>query len=76
MGFWWNLLTDCLTLDEKKEKPVVSMRRGMLSVLHSYFDNIGFTALFLRGKLLYQQYLATFPDLRWDDPLPTEFAGN
>ena len=76
MGLQCNPLTDCLTLEEKIEPPVVSTRHGMLSLLHSYFDHLGFTAPFLmQGKLLYQQCLATFLDLGRDNPLSTEFTG-
>ena len=48
----------------------------MLSGLHSFFDIIGFTSPFLlRGKLIYQTCLVSFPDLGWDDVLPPVIMG-
>ena len=47
LGLRWNPQTGHLTLDEKAEKTVILMRRGMLSVLHSFFDPLGFTVPFL-----------------------------
>ena len=70
MGLQWDPTTDALSLATKKSKAITNTRRGMLSDLHSFFDPIGFTSPFLlRGKLIYQTCLVSFPDLGWDDVL-------
>ena len=67
---------DLLTLDEKTQKTVVLTKCGMLSVLHSFFDPLGFTVPFLlHAKLIYQQCLATFINLGWDAQLPSGIVG-
>ena len=54
MGLHWNPSTDVLTLDDKALKKVTLTKRCMLSVVHSFFDPLGFTATFLlRQKLVY-----------------------
>ena len=46
MGLWWNPLKDRLTLDEKAQKNLVLTKRSMFSVLHSFYNLLGFTAPF------------------------------
>ena len=76
MGLQWDPTTDYLSLATKNQQVMTNTRRGMLSDLHSFFDPIGFTSPFLlRGKLLYQTCLTSFPDLGWDDVLPPKILG-
>ena len=65
-----------LSLATKNHEVMTNTRRGMLSDLHSFFDRIGFTSPFLlRGKLIYQTCLNSFPDLGWDEVLPPRILG-
>ena len=76
LGMVWNLQEDTLTFRiTLPEKPFT--RRGVLSVVNSLFDPLGFAIpVTLAGKLLLRQ-LTTATDgsgskttIGWDDPLP------
>ena len=76
MGLQWVPATDTLSLATKKSNTITNTRSSMLSDLHSFFDPIGFTSPFLlRGKLIYQTCLTSFPDLGWDETLPPRIMG-
>jgi hypothetical protein len=52
----------------ESEKPFT--RRGVLSVVNSLFDPLGFVAPVIAGKLFLRK--ATQGKFYWDDPLPAE----
>ncbi|XP_028404109.1 uncharacterized protein LOC114526789 [Dendronephthya gigantea] len=76
LGVLWDLQNDTFTFKVNlQERPFT--RRGVLSVINSYYDPLGLAApVILVGKLLLQQLVAMGKEkgkdrsLRWDDPLP------
>ncbi|CAB3983014.1 PREDICTED: uncharacterized protein LOC107357656 [Paramuricea clavata] len=78
LGVMWNLQNDALTFSiSLPEKPFT--RRGVLSVINSIYDPLGFgTPVTLPGRLLLRQLTILGNEkgndslpLGWDDPLPT-----
>lgn len=78
LGVFWDLETDAFTLKVfLPEKPFT--RRGVLSVVNSVYDPLGFAAaVMLEGRKILQQLVHTGErtkenntPLTWDDPLPT-----
>ncbi|XP_041472627.1 uncharacterized protein LOC121421892 [Lytechinus variegatus] len=68
LGITWNVETDCFGYKIlPKCKPFT--RRGLLSVVSSTYDPLGFASPFLvRGKLILQELCRK--ELAWDDPIP------
>ncbi|KAK0131367.1 hypothetical protein N1851_033910 [Merluccius polli] len=71
LGLQWCIETDTFKFKLKvKEKPPT--KRGMLSIISSVYDPLGFLApLVLPAKLLLQELCRTKCD--WDDPIPPAF---
>ena len=67
LGILWNVEQDAFRYHVNfKIKPLT--RRGMLSVLSSLYDPLGFISPFLlRGKMILQELCAK--NLSWDDPI-------
>lgn len=68
LGLLWNLNSDCFTFQvSDSEKPFT--RRGVLSVVNSLYDPLGFVAsVTINGKILLQKMNSE--KLDWDEPLP------
>ena len=66
----WDLRSDCFTFQSPTDvKPFT--RRGVLSVVNSLFDPLGFVAPeTIQGKLFLREFLSITTD--WDEPLPKE----
>ena len=73
LGLQWCIETDTFKFKLKvKEKPPT--KRGMLSIISSVYDPLGFLApLVLPAKLLLQKLCRTKCD--WDDPIPPAWSG-
>ncbi|XP_053406485.1 uncharacterized protein LOC128559259 [Mercenaria mercenaria] len=71
LGLSWNLRKDCFTFQvSDTEKPFT--RRGVLSVVNSLYDPLGFVApVTIVGKMLLKEMNASNGD--WDDPLPEKY---
>ena len=72
LGVWWNVENDTLRIKiNLKEKPLT--RRGVLSVLSSNYDPLGFDAPFLlKGKQIMQKLCQL--NLKWDEDIPDEIS--
>eukprot|EP00057_Strongylocentrotus_purpuratus_P017851 XP_011672325.1 PREDICTED: uncharacterized protein LOC105442158 [Strongylocentrotus purpuratus] len=71
LGIVWNVATDafCFRIS-LKEKPMT--RRGILSIVASLYDPLGFVApVVLDGKRILQEMCRS--GLGWDDPVPDAF---
>ena len=71
LGLNWDLQSDCFTFTVSKDaKPFT--RRGILSVVNSIFDPLGFVApVTLQGKFYLRRFVSG--TVNWDDPLPEEY---
>ena len=78
LGVFWDLETDAFTFKVSlPEKPFT--RRGVLSIVNSVYDPLGFAVpAALEGRKILQQLVLmggrtseNGPPLAWDDPLPT-----
>lgn len=78
LGVFWDLETDAFTFEVSlPEKPFT--RRGVLSIVNSVYDPLGFVApVMLEGRKILQQLVLmgerraeNKTPLAWDDPLPT-----
>ena len=70
LGINWNIESDDLRLREIN-KSFIPTKQGVLSVLCSIFDSLGFIALcILEPKLIVQECWKR--NLDWDDPLPCD----
>ena len=73
LGTQWDVEADTLSF-RVKEKPVPDTRRGILSLVSSLYDPLGFAApLILPAKVLLQG-LCRF-DFGWDEPVPNKNTG-
>lgn len=81
LGVYWNLAEDAFTYRvSPSEKPYT--RRGVLAVVNSVYDPLGFaTPVTLKGRLLLRKLVAMGnkgstddPPLGWDDPLPENLS--
>ncbi len=71
LGVVWDTSSDCFVYKVMK-RDIADTRRKILSLIASFFDPIGFLALFLvRAKLFLQQVWQL--GIGWDDALPPEF---
>ncbi|XP_062581093.1 uncharacterized protein LOC134242906 [Saccostrea cucullata] len=71
LGIAWNIETDKFIFRVNKE-PRPYTRRGVLSVINSFFDPIGFTApVTVVGKMLLRDAMTS--KIGWDDLLPNIF---
>ena len=70
-GNHWDVAADKFTFKvNTKEKPPT--RRGLLSIISSIYDPLGFVTLFiLSAKILMQELCKE--NLNWDDPIPGEY---
>jgi hypothetical protein len=73
LGLLWNTDTDTFTFKVNLiEKPYT--RRGLLSVINSVYDPIGFVQpVIIEGKLLLREMMSMTTKTNWDDPLPEPF---
>lgn len=71
LGLSWNLKVDCFSFAVPElDKPYTS--RGVLSVLNSLYDPMGFVApVTIVGKVLLRSM--TTENCNWDEPLPERF---
>ena len=78
LGVFWDLETDTFTFEVSlPEKPFT--RRGVMSIVNSVYDPLGFVApVMLEGRKILQQLVLmgerraeNKTPLAWDDPLPT-----
>nr|CAB3263249.1 uncharacterized protein LOC108949296 [Phallusia mammillata] len=72
LGVSWNYRTDTFQFDVKvKEKPIT--RRGILSVVSSLFDPLGFVApVVLQARMLLQELCRQ--GVGWDEEVPEDIA--
>lgn len=70
LGLNWNLQTDCFVFSVSQEtKPYT--RRGVLSIINSLYDPLGFVApVVIQGKAILRELTAENGD--WDAPLPRD----
>ena len=75
IGVSWNLKTDCFTfVITLPEKPFT--RRGVLSIVNSIYDPLGFTVpVTIRGRILLRDLMKSGTTknnatIGWDDPFP------
>ena len=70
LGLTWNLQSDSFVFRVvDTNKPYT--RRGVLSVINSLYDPLGFAApVVIAGKLFLRKVMAE--NVSWDDPLPTD----
>ncbi|XP_060745195.1 uncharacterized protein LOC132858752 [Tachysurus vachellii] len=68
LGLLWNLDTDCFNFHVQQDsKPYT--RRGLLSVINSLYDPLGFVApITIQGKVLLRELTENVAE--WDAPLP------
>lgn len=73
LGLQWDLKADTFVFQVPDEgKPFT--RRGLLSMVNSLYDPLGFIApVIIQGKALLRELTANTID--WDTPLPQEKAG-
>ena len=72
LGMRWDIEQDCFTYKiNPKDKP--STRRGLLSIVSSVYDPLGYASpCVLQAKLILQEL--TRQKLGWDEPIPDEEA--
>ena len=74
LGLLWNMERDCFQLDiSPVTKPLT--RRGLLSVVSSVYDPMGFVSPFILGGKRHFQELCRMK-LGWDDPILESIAGS
>lgn len=73
LGVVWDIESDKINFQvSKKLKPY--NRRGVLSMINSLFDPLGFVSpVTLRGKVLLREIMQPSSSTNWDDPLPESF---
>ncbi|XP_062584179.1 uncharacterized protein LOC134245966 [Saccostrea cucullata] len=70
LGLLWNTDTDTFTFKVSSVERSYT-RRGLLSVINSVFDTIGFLQpVIIEGKLLLREMMSVTSKTDWDDPLP------
>lgn len=70
LGLSWDTSADTIKFQLSSE-PRPYTRRGVLSMINSVFDPIGFAApVVIQGKLLLREMLSSSKSVDWDDPLP------
>lgn len=70
LGITWDIEMDCFKFKIDLKKTPYS-RRGMLSLLSTLYDPLGFLAPFLViGKIILQELCSM--NLNWDDPVPED----
>ena len=70
LGIYWNLRNYCFLFKTTLDKKPFT-RKGLLSVVNSIFDPLGFISpLTVTGKILLQEATPQFVD--WDEPLSTK----
>ncbi len=68
LGLLWNLDTDCFNFHIQKDRRPYT-RRGLLSVINSLYDPLGFVApITVQGKVLLRELTVNAAD--WDASLP------
>lgn len=68
LGLLWNLDTDCFNFHVEKDRRPYT-RRGLLSVINSLYDPLGFVApITVQGKVLLRELTENAAE--WDTPLP------
>ncbi|XP_029922895.1 uncharacterized protein LOC115370126 [Myripristis murdjan] len=72
LGIQWSMTSDCFSFNiNVKDHPAT--RRGLLSVLASLYDPLGFMAPFtLSGKCILQELC--HKGIGWDDPIPKQLS--
>ena len=72
LGLVWDLERDLLKFNVSKElRPYT--KRGLLSVINSIYDPIGFLSpVVLQGKMIMKSVLSISKISSWDDPLPVD----
>lgn len=75
LGLLWHTDTDSFIFKVNPlEKPYT--RRGLLSVINSIYDPIGFVQpVIIHGKLLLREMMSVTSKTDWDDPLPEPLYG-
>lgn len=67
LGLYWNINTDVFTFRISQEAKLLT-RRGVLSVINSIYDPLGFAApVVITGKLILRKL--TLETTEWDEPL-------
>ena len=76
LGLLWNTDSDRFTFKTSQEgRPFT--RRGILSVINSLFDPLGFAApVVVTGKLLMRDMMSSMEGNNWDEPLPPHYQDN
>ncbi|KAK3104599.1 hypothetical protein FSP39_005889 [Pinctada imbricata] len=70
LGLSWDINSDCMTFSARiPDKPFT--KRGLLSVINSLFDPLGFIApIVIHGRILYRE-ICEYKE-GWDDPLQND----
>ncbi|CAM1323454.1 Uncharacterised protein r2_g3196 [Pycnogonum litorale] len=72
LGVYWDLQTDRFTFQVSSD-PKPYTKRGLLSVINSLYDPLGFVQpVVIGGKILLRQITNLTGKIDWDDPLPNE----
>jgi len=70
LGVSWNIMSDTFTFHVPQSQKLFT-RRGVLSVVNTLFDPLGFLApVTIKGRLFLRQLSNS--DLEWDSPLPPD----
>ena len=68
LGLWWDVSTDTFTFEISQEDKIFT-KRGVLSVINSVFDPLGFLApVIIQGRILMRDIMSK--TLEWDEPIP------
>ena len=67
----WNVNIDCLGFDIQEDKNKTKTKRGVLSILSTVYDPLGYVSQFiLQARRIFQQLCKL--QKSWDEPLPME----
>lgn len=73
LGILWDLKKDVFTFQVSMEKKPFT-KRGVLSVINSLFDPLGFVQPVIIGGKIFLRQMTSSPGLGWDDELPEDLA--
>ncbi len=75
LGVYWDVNRDCFGFSFiLKQKPMT--RRGILSIVSSVYDPLGFVAPYVLHAKHILRELCAEKDLKWDDPIPSQYVSS